>query len=417
MTELYNLDTHRLRREIAYRKVQNFWPDLYQNEYALYDVVLLTEKEIEEIYTASNRIGQIFFKTAELLRNSPDEILLQLDVPKELLPFIRHRALPSESVISRLDLVQTADGLKLLEINSDTPTFEKEVFYANGFICKEFSIEDPNEGAYEVLGKELRRAIGELLHRNHIKNEPHIVFTSHNEHIEDKYTTLFLMEAAKVPAKYVPLHQLTIQPSVGLFDDEGKKIDILYRQTYPLEHLIYDKDAESHEQIGIQLLELVMENQLHLLNPISAFLIQSKAVQAVIWGMMERNHSYFTDQEKTWISQYFLPTYLENDRFLERGEKYVKKPSFGREGDTVSVYDRGKKIFEDIHKTYKSSLPVYQKYIELPTKQIKTIEGTKTGNILIGSFLLNGKAKGIGIRAGKQITDNNAYFLPVGLKR
>jgi glutathionylspermidine synthase len=284
-------------------------------------------------------------------------------------------------------------------------------------MCKEFGVDDPNKGLAALLGKEMRKALAEALHRAQLSHDPHIVFTSHESHKEDKFTTLYLMETANVSAKYVPLHKLSIQKDEGLFDEEGKKIDVLYRQTYPLEHLLEDVDQETDEKIGIQLLELVASNKLIMLNPISAFLLQSKAVQAVIWGMMELNHPYFTAEEKQWISTYFLPTYLEENIFLNNGLKYVKKPSFGREGDTVSIFQGSKKILEDVNKTYDQSLPVFQQYIDLPTKKIKTINGIREAKLLIGSFLINGKSCGIGIRAGQQITDNNAYFLPVGLNQ
>ncbi|KKI89353.1 glutathionylspermidine synthase [Bacillus sp. SA1-12] len=417
MSHSFYLEEHLSKRRYAYSKVNQFWHDLYDSEYALYDIALMAEKEVADIRLATKRIGHIFFKTGNLLRSSSDETLLQLDLPRSILPFIRHRALPVDSVISRVDLVQTKNGLKVLELNSDTPTFEKEVFYVNGVMCKEFGVEDPNKGLAEKLGKEMRKALAEMLHRSEIDHEPNIVFTSHEDHEEDKFTTLFLKETVNVPSKYVPLHKLTIKKQEGLFDDEGNRIDLLYRQTYPLEHLIEDADVKTNEEIGLQLIELVSLNKLHMVNPISAFLLQSKAVQAVIWGMMERDNPYFTAEEKQWISAYFLPTYLEEDIFLKSGVKYVKKPSFGREGDTVSIYKGKEKILEDAQKTYDKSLPVFQKYIDLPAKEIKTSEGIREGKVLIGSFLINGKPSGIGLRAGKQITDNNAYFLPVGLKR
>jgi glutathionylspermidine synthase len=250
----------------------------------------MTNEEVNEIRTVTNRVGQIFFKLGNLLRNSSNDTLLQLDIPRTMLPFIRHRALPVETVISRVDLVQTTNGLKLLEINSDTPTFEKEVFYVNGAMCEELNVDDPNKGLVDLLGKEIRKALAEVLYHTELTDEPHIVFTSHDEHEEDKLTTLFLMETANVSAKYVPLHKLTIKEHVGLYDDEGRKIDLLYRQTYPLEHLIEDVEEETNEKIGLQLLELVASNKLQMINPISAFLLQSKAVQAVIWGMMECDH-------------------------------------------------------------------------------------------------------------------------------
>jgi glutathionylspermidine synthase len=402
------------RRQV-YREVKDFWPDLFQTEYALYDMYCISQSEIKEIKETTNRAGRIFFKTAKLLRAASESTLEQLDLPRKTLPFIRHQGLPVESVIARMDLVRTNDGYKVLEINSDTPTFEKEVFHVNGFITAKMKAKNPNEGLERELGNAVRKAVMESAMRLE-QEEPYVVFTSHDDHTEDHGTTCYLMELADLPARYVPLHQLQIIQNEGLFDEEGRRIDILYRPTYPLEHLIEDQDSMTKESVGVQLLELVIEGKLAVINPVSAFLIQSKAVQAVIWGLMELNHPFFTEDEKRWIKKYFLPTYLEADSFIKKGIKYVKKPCFGREGDTVEIFQGRKKIMEDTHKTYQSSAPVFQQYIDLPTSWVKTTKGKQEAKLLIGSFLLNGKASGIGIRAGNQITDNNAYFLPVGIK-
>lgn len=90
------------------------------------------------------------------------------------------------------------------------------------------------------------------------------------------------------------------------------KIDVLYRQTFPIESLITDEDDEGNP-IGQWLLELVEEGKLMIMNPPSAFLLQSKAVQAIIWGLHEEYHPFYTDEEHEWIEEYFLPTYLEPD--------------------------------------------------------------------------------------------------------
>lgn len=404
----------RVRSEI-YGEVESFWPDLFHAEYALYDMCYMTQGEIEEIRMTTNRAGRIFFKTAKLLRAAPESTLQQLDLPREIFPFVRHQELPVESVIARLDLVQTKEGYKVLEINSDTPTFEKEVFQVNGHMAKYFGAMDPNQGLDDELGNAVRKAVIESAIRLK-KEEPYVVFTSHDDHKEDHGTTCYLMELAGIQARYVPLHQLQILQNEGLYDEEGRRIDILCRPTYPLEHLVEDRDPTSKESVGLQLLELVTTGKLAMINPISAFLLQSKAVQAVIWGLMELDHPFFTEEEKFWIRQYFLPTYLEEDPFIKNGVQYVKKPCFGREGDTVEIFHGRNKIMEDAHKTYLNSAPVFQKYVELPSYQIKTTKGLQDAKLLVGSFLINGKASGIGIRAGKQITDNDAYFLPLGIK-
>ncbi|WP_243290882.1 glutathionylspermidine synthase family protein [Bacillus sp. FJAT-47783] len=405
----------RQKRIETYRQIDQFWPDLYDSEYALLDIILFNEKEIEEIRLATNRVAHIFHKTAKLLRKADDETLMMLDIPREMLPFIRHRFLPVETVIARCDFVQTKSGYKLLELNADTPTFIKEVFHVNEYLTDYFHAKNPNVGVEKHLALAVRKAIIESAIKLN-KEEPYIVFTSHHDHEEDKFTSLYLLEISGLDATYVPLQQLNIVSGEGLYDQKGRKIDILYRQTYPLEHLILDEDPITKEKVGIQLLELVTNHQLAMINPISAFLLQSKAVQAVIWGLFEQHHPYFTEEEHQWIYTYFLPTYLDDNFFTEKGIPYVKKPSFGREGDTVEIYLNDGTVMEDPNKTYKDSIPVFQQYVELPTYEIETIEGKKRSNYLIGSFLINGEASGIGVRAGGPITDNGAYYLPIGVR-
>jgi glutathionylspermidine synthase len=76
----------------------------------------------------------------------------------------------------------------------------------------------------------------------------------------------------------------------------------------------------------------------------------------------------------------------------------------------------GELITADQNKTYRDSIPVYQKYVPLPSTSIKTRKGLQEGHLLIGSFLIKGEPSAIGLRAGNPITDNKAYFLPLGMK-
>ncbi|RTR33135.1 glutathionylspermidine synthase family protein [Robertmurraya yapensis] len=395
------------KREQFYGNIEGFWADLYGEEYALYDIKLLNQNEVDQIRLISERIGSIFFKTASLLRKVPDETLLEMGFPKETLAFIRLKTLPAESVISRLDLIPYGDSYKCIEINADTPTFIKELFHINGMVCKEFGVENPNEGMEELLRKAVLASV------SYGTNSPHIVFTAHEDNIEDRETVLYLQSA--VPSKFTPLHKLQIRRGVGLFDDDGIKIDILYRQTFPIESLIKDEDEEGNP-IGLWLMELIEEGKLVVINPPSAFLLQNKAVQAIIWGLHEEHHSFFTEEEHTWIDEYFLPTYLEADYFIEKGIPFVKKPSFGREGDTVEIFNKdGQLLHADVQRSYSEFVPVYQQFVEHPTVAFHSEKGTQDGKLLIGSFLLNGKSAAFGLRVGGTITNNLSYFLPVGL--
>lgn len=421
------MDNFGKERQEFYNQIDGFWHDLYNTEYALWDIKLESKQNIQRIRHATERIGQILFKTANLLRILDHQTLLQLGFPKETLSFLRLQTLPIETVIARMDLVVTEKDIKLLEFNSDTPTFIKETFFVNGELCKAFGVRNPNEGYELKLQQAIRRAINDAARQlNKNFEELNIVFTSHGDNDEDRFTTLYLQELYGGKSQYLNLNQLRLydEPLIvnnevvfapGLYDDQNNKIDILYRQTYPIEHLVHDEDPQTNEKVGQILMNLVSEGELAIINPPSAFLLQSKAVMALIWGLYEENHSFYTQQELSWVKEYFLPTYLDEDVFISKAKAFVKKPSFGREGDTIEVYDGdGVKLDANSHQTYLDALPVFQEFIELPKTIIQTESGEKVAHYMYGSFYISGEASAIGIRAGAQITNNESYFLPIG---
>lgn len=400
-------------RAAFYKEIPQFWPDLYDEPYALYDMHMLDEERVYELKAATKACGQIFFKIASLLRRLDDDTLLQMGYPLETLSFLRTEPYMSESIIARFDFVFHEGKMKVLELNSDTPTFIKELFSVNQQVCASFRVKDINEGEEERLKRAVTVAIETAKLR--IDNEvPYVVFTSHEDHIEDFYTAKYLQNLYGEDSCFVPLESLQIIERDGLYDDKGKKIDILYRQTFPIECVLLDK-TQSGDPIGEWLLQLVCDGKLHVINPPSAFLLQNKAVQAVIWGLHEQNHPFFSKKEHEWIKEYFLPTYLEADYFQERRIPYVKKPVFGREGDTIEVYNEvNVKVMEEQQKTYTAYKGVYQKYIDLPAMPIHVDGHMKTLHYIYGSFLVDGEASAIGCRAGGQITNNVSYYVPLG---
>ncbi|MCA1029442.1 glutathionylspermidine synthase family protein [Bacillus timonensis] len=408
--------TYQQQREAFYNRIDGYWHNLYGMEYSLYHVYPLSQKEVHDIQEATERIGHIFFKTASILRNLPDETLLQLGFPTETLPFLRHKVLKPESIIARCDLVKTMEGhLKLLELNSDTPTFIKECFHVNGLICHEFNVQNPNVSQEKLLASTIQKAIEENYKTLSLNRPARVVFTAHHLHEEDWNTARYLQKLSNIPSACIPLEELRINED-GLFDSTGERIDILYRQTYPIEYLITDVNSETGDLIGKELLHHVIHKKLAIINPISSFLLQSKAVQAVIWGLYEEDHSVYSNTEKDWIQTYFLPTYLDADAFVSNSH-YVKKPAFGREGGSVKIFSKEMTLVtENKHDDYSEELPIYQQYVDLPTIELATEKGKETLSYMIGSFLLAGKPSAIGIRAGEKITGNESYFLPVGIK-
>lgn len=401
------------KRKEFYSNSPHFWSDLYECEYSLFHVFPITEQTMKQLQLATERMGKIFFKTARILRNLSNEQLLELGFPTASLPFIRMKGMYPESVISRFDFALTEDNrIKMLEFNSDTPTFIVECFQMNGKVCEELGYDDPNANQERLLSSGITKAVMEATKG---MEDPNVVFTAHHEHIEDWNTTMYLSGLCHVDNKVMPMTELRITEDT-LVDRDGVPIDVLYRQTYPIEDLIEDQDPETGDLVGVELLQLVKEGKLFIINPLSAFLLQPKSIQCLIWGLAEEG-AFYTSEEQKWIKEYMLPTYLEPDLFFGKSP-FVQKPSFGREGDTITIRDKDTNIMiRNAHETYKSSLPIFQKYTELPVVFLETEKGIEKLSYVFGAFLIAGKASSIGIRAGEKITGNESYYLPVGIKK
>ncbi|HZG74323.1 MAG TPA: glutathionylspermidine synthase family protein, partial [Paenibacillus sp.] len=153
--------------------------------------------------------------------------------------------------------------------------------------------------------------------------------------------------------------------------------------------------------------------RLALLNPPSAFIAQTKALQALIWSLHERR-TFFTQEEHDAIGEYMLPTYMDN--VFHGSAPYVRKPIFGREGGAVELFDAsGVSEARDGETLYWDQPAVYQKRVELPRVRVRTLRGETEGRLLWGSFLIGGKPSAIVSRIGGAITGNTAYFAPVAL--
>jgi glutathionylspermidine synthase len=406
------MSTYTKARMQFYSNFPEFWSNLYGSEYSLYHVYSITEQTHTLLKEATERMGRVFFKTASLLRSLKDEQLLELGFPAASLPFLRIKSLSPESVISRFDFALTSNGVKMLEFNADTPTFIVECFQINGKACSEFGYRNPNENQERLLASGITKAV---LESAKDYPSPNVVFTAHRDHKEDWNTTVYLSQLCNVPNQILPLSDLRITDE-ALLDSNGVPIDVLYRQTYPLEHLLEDRDPNTGDFVGVELLKLVTRRKLSIVNPVSAFLLQPKSIQCLIWGLAETD-GFYTKEEQEWIKTYMLPTYLEADAVAGTAA-FVQKPSFGREGDTITIWDTHSKVdAQNPFQTYLNELPVYQSYVPLPIVSLETEKGTEELSMVFGSFLIAGKSSSIGIRAGGKITGNESYFLPVGIKK
>lgn len=389
------------------------WDYMNGAEYALATTHSPSVHFIDELQDATQRIGKIFTRVANVLRFASDDLLKDLGFPKATRIAARLPIdLENVTSIGRFDFAMTKKGLKLLEFNSDTPTGVVEAFYVNQKVADFFGLENPNQGCEKHLKTAFQHLAQLYQEKGYtIKN---VFFTALGWHQEDRGTTVYLMQQSGFPnARFVPLNRLVVGKDrvfARLDKEEKIPIDLLYR-LHPLEFLAVNKDKKGFP-LGEHMLKLIALKKIAIVNQPAAFLTQSKAVQALIWNLHEQRE-FFSEEEHDVIETYFLPTYFTNA--FQGIMPFVCKPFFGREGGGVSLFDQhGQLEFTDRKKQYTDQPMVYQERVDLQTIEVPTLKGSFSGRLLWGSFLIGGQPSAVLARIDQEITGDMAYFLPLG---
>jgi glutathionylspermidine synthase len=402
-------ETYADRRRAFFATIPDFWADVENDEYAQLTTHSLTGAEAGLLREAARAVGQVFRNVAPLLRALPDENLLQLGLPPETLHIARYTRTDMPPLIfGRMDFLWGPDGPKLAEFNTDTPAFTRECFEINGRVCEALGVEDINTGEEARL----TMALGRYL-RDHA--EPGLIgCTSLDDHIEDTGTTRYIqsrIEAAGLTTRYVPVADLRVTRD-ALRTPEGERLTALYR-LYPMEWFAEDCDSVTGDSLGLPLFDLVHRGRLTLLNPPPAFLLQSKGVLALIWGLYE-DCLFLSDTDRAAVERYFLPTYLDP---LPPGEPHVIKPVFGREGHSIQLVGTPDGEVTSQSELYADQRCIWQKYVPLPHLTVPTTKGQRTLRALYSVFLVESEPSAIGLRVDGPITGDEALFIPLCLQR
>lgn len=409
--------TYAKRREQIYQPIREqgvfTWDEMYDEEYALAGIHLIDDSLRQQLSEATQALAQIYARVVPVIQKADRRLLLELGIPKQAVKAVRLAVMEDcPTVIGRFDFAQTESGLKMLECNSDTPTGIVEAFHVNHQVCEAYGVANPNAGLEPQLAAAFRRIVGR--YRELGMSTRHVWFSSLDWHVEDAGTTRYLLVQSGLDGSYVPLADLRVteEGMHAQVDGELHPVDVLYR-LHALEKLVDEKDEDGFPT-GKHVLDLIARQKLAIINPPSAFLAQTKALQALIWGLHESGQ-FFDRIEQEQIATYMLPTYFTNEckgRF-----PYVSKPIFGREGGGVSLFGRdGELIEQDGEDEYWEQPMIYQQLVDLPRIEVETLRGPFCGRLLWGSFFAGGSPSAIVARVGGRITNNMSYYLPVGVR-
>ncbi|MGV3618347.1 MAG: glutathionylspermidine synthase family protein [Fimbriimonas sp.] len=336
----------------------------------------LTEREVETLERATNELHEMCLAAVQHVIDR--DRFGEMGIPAEAVPAIKWawEAEPP-SIYGRFDLAY--DGVKppkLLEYNADTPTALLEAAVVQWHWLQErFPDADQFNSIWEglvELWKELRRD-------RHLKGA--MVHFAHVETLEDLMTTTLMRDTAQEAGLVTDgLHMKDIG-----WDDRGRHfVDLQDRRIWTIFKL-YPWEWMLKEEFAKPLLASYEETQ--WIEPIWKTILSNKAILAILWEMYPEH-------------PYLLPAYLGGARHMK---DYVRKPLLSREGANVMVKQGGTLTRTD--GAYGQEGYVFQEYFPLPE-----FDGSRP---VIGSWVIDGTARGIGIRESDGlVTDNFSRFVP-----
>jgi glutathionylspermidine synthase len=329
-----------------------------------------TAEQIDQIEAATYDLEEMCLHAAQHVIDQ--RLYDRFQIPQAFVELIQRSWERDErSLYGRFDLAY--DGFsppKLLEYNADTPTSLLEAAVIQWYWLKDVApAADQFNSIHDRLIEAWREMQPQLMDGIH--------FTSINGNLEDFITVTYLRDTAMqagLSTEHLETERIGWNRDRNCFVDETEHHIANCFKLYPWEWMI-------RERFGDHLLH----DNTRWLEPPWKMLLSNKAILPVL-------HELFPDSPHI-LAASFEPEF----------DRYVRKPILSREGANIEVVDNGK-VVQKTDGPY-TGPHVYQEYCPLAQ-----FDGHRP---LVGSWMVNGWACGIGIREDDSlITGNTSRFVP-----
>jgi glutathionylspermidine synthase len=351
---------------LAYHTTDDGKP--YWDESACY---VFTSAEIDQIEAATYALNDLCLKAVDhILAN---ELWNDFQIPAGFDNFIRKSWDEDEiTIVGRFDLLY--DGVhppKLAEFNADTPTALVEAAVVQWHWLQDVAPDgDQFNSLHEKLidaWKRVKRDMGGP-----------VSFACVEGHVEDFMTVTYLRDCAQQAEL---LTQQLPMSAIGWNAGRRRFVDLRERplgcvfKLYPWEWLMRESFGKN-----------ILAAPTRWLEPAWKALLSNKALLPLLWKL-------FPDHPN------LLPA-----SWQPLPGRYVKKPVLGREGANITIV-AGSERLAGTTGDYGDGDFIYQQYHETPRFDGNTM--------VLGSWLVNGYACGLGIREDDGlITTNTSRFVP-----
>lgn len=376
--------------ETAYLEELGFvWhTDSDQTSYIADEIVTVSESEAEAYYEAGNALYDMFIEAAEYVIEN--NLLHEIGIPFNLVDVIKESWENDVHwhLYGRFDLAGGIDGqpIKLLEFNADTPTALFETAIIQWAMLKQNGLDEASQfnGVYEALVENFQRLVTleesvEAFEENYEGWQ--FLFTSIKGNAEEEHTVKLLQHIASEAGyntEFAYIDEVEFSEE-GIFYN-GEHYELWFK-------LIPWEDIALEESDLAMLLTDIIKNQKAIIfNPAYSLLFQSKGLLKILWDLYP-NH----------------PLLLETSFEPLEGKMQVKKPVYGREGESVMILDESGSLVEGENGDYDNHKMVYQEYTALPTDS--------DGNSYQAGVFYAYEACGLGFRKGGKILNNMSKFV------
>jgi len=339
---------------------------IYWDESVCYE---FTSQEVDKLEAASDELHEMCISAAEHVIKK--DRFSDLKIPGDFRDLIIKSWNEDEpSMYGRFDFCYDGTGEpKLLEYNADTPTSLLEASVVQWYWLRDVY---PDCDQFNSIHEKLiefwkERSYNDLVH-----------FACLHDTEEDFGNLEYVRDTAiqgGFETRQVFIEDIGWAGNEKRFVDlDNEPITVLFK-LYPWEWMFTDQFGPNISQAGISIIE-----------PAWKSLLSNKGILAVLWEL-------YPDHQN------LLPAYFTN-RF---NDNYVQKPFLSREGDSVIIHKNG--AVTGAPGTYGAEGHIFQQYAPMPQF---------SGNFVsLGSWIINGKSAGIGIREDiNEITSNTSRFIP-----
>jgi glutathionylspermidine synthase len=340
----------------------------YWDESAYYE---FTAAEIDALEKASYALNDLCLKAVDHI--IANDLWQQFQVPPAYIDFVRRSWERDEiTVYGRFDLLYDGQNPpKLIEYNADTPTALLEAAVVQWFWLQDVA---PDADQFNSIHERLL----EVWQRLKAQLPGPYTFVSVDGHLEDFATVTYLRDLAHQAGnltQYLPIQQLGWNDARGVFTDLRERALPVVFKLYPWEWLLREEFGRHLPVAPTRWLE-----------PPWKMLLSNKALLPLLWELFPGHPNLLG---ASW-------------RPLDAVQ--VRKPTLGREGANIAILDGGH-ILHETPGEYGRGPEIYQEYFPTPRLDNRSI--------VIGSWMVNGFACGIGIREDElPVTTNASRFVP-----